>query len=345
MRTAPPPVHRGGDGAVLHDREPGRHRDRERPHLRGRAAKAREPAPLLPPRRPRAGPVPVARGRAAPDRHPHPGGDGGGPLRLVLGRRGREIDADRGRRELPPGVAPTRGRAADHRRRPGGLGGAGRVPLAIEDVGDDPRFAGWLSRAVRGRIGSYLGVPLRIGRQVVGVLEVYTRAPALARRRSAAAAHLRLPKRPWRSGTPAWPPRARAARDARMLRRLLAIAAEGSLDARALADTLGEGLGAGVIALQADAEGSWRVRAAHGVSADEPGAFNGAPARGGRRRRNQPDTGPAPRVLPGRPPRGDRRRPRPPFPEAETAALPRVRRQTFGAGTALLKHSVIYMCL
>lgn len=48
-------------------------------------------------------------------------------------------------------------------------------PLAVEDLEEDPRFAGRYDRPTRGVVRSYLGVPLRSGRSVMGVLEVYTR--------------------------------------------------------------------------------------------------------------------------------------------------------------------------
>lgn len=49
-------------------------------------------------------------------------------------------------------------------------------PLTIEDLADDARFTEGLTRPLRGRAASYLGVPLRSGQEVVGVLEIYTRA-------------------------------------------------------------------------------------------------------------------------------------------------------------------------
>jgi GAF domain-containing protein len=48
-------------------------------------------------------------------------------------------------------------------------------PLAIEDLNEDPRFSEHYDRPLRGRAVSYLGVPLRRGDRVIGVLEVYTR--------------------------------------------------------------------------------------------------------------------------------------------------------------------------
>lgn len=49
--------------------------------------------------------------------------------------------------------------------------------LAIMDLNEDARFAVHYDRPLRGRVSSYLGVPLRIEGEVVGVLEVYTRDP------------------------------------------------------------------------------------------------------------------------------------------------------------------------
>ncbi|MDX1934479.1 MAG: GAF domain-containing protein [Capsulimonadales bacterium] len=48
-------------------------------------------------------------------------------------------------------------------------------PLTVENLPDDPRFSAGYDRPVRGGIMSYLGVPLRGGSEVIGVLEVYTR--------------------------------------------------------------------------------------------------------------------------------------------------------------------------
>lgn len=49
-------------------------------------------------------------------------------------------------------------------------------PLALETLGDDPRVRAhaWLARD---RLASYLGVPLKIGRQTVGVVEIFTQEP------------------------------------------------------------------------------------------------------------------------------------------------------------------------
>lgn len=144
-------------------------------------------------------------------------------------------------------------------------------PLAIEDLSDDNRFAAWAGRTLRGRIGSYLGVPLRIGRQVVGVLETYTRAPRLwrgdevrllltfASQATVAFQNARLAKE---SG--------RAARDADLLRRLLEMATAGDAPgAEALARVLAESFEAPVVVLTGDASGTWGVRAAHGLPARE----------------------------------------------------------------------------
>ena len=48
--------------------------------------------------------------------------------------------------------------------------------LTIEDFGKDPRFV-LPAFAVRERVTGYLGVPLKLGKEILGVLEVYTREP------------------------------------------------------------------------------------------------------------------------------------------------------------------------
>ena len=48
--------------------------------------------------------------------------------------------------------------------------------LTIEDFGKDPRFV-LPAFAARERVTGYLGVPLKLGKEVLGVLEVYTREP------------------------------------------------------------------------------------------------------------------------------------------------------------------------
>lgn len=147
--------------------------------------------------------------------------------------------------------------------------------LAIEDLGSDERFADWLGRAIRGRIGSYLGVPLRSGRRVLGVLEIYTRAPRLWRGdevrllltfASQATVALENARLEAQSG--------RAARDAHLLRELLQIAGGPGPVAPALVAALGEGLGAAVVAVSRDDVGEdWRVRAAHGLEEDDLAAL------------------------------------------------------------------------
>jgi hypothetical protein len=48
-------------------------------------------------------------------------------------------------------------------------------PLTVDDLSEDPRFARSYDRPARGTVASYLGVPLRIGNDVIGVLEVFSR--------------------------------------------------------------------------------------------------------------------------------------------------------------------------
>jgi GAF domain-containing protein len=48
-------------------------------------------------------------------------------------------------------------------------------PLTVENLAEDARFVHDFERPARGAVSSYLGVPLRIGSDVVGVLEVYSR--------------------------------------------------------------------------------------------------------------------------------------------------------------------------
>ncbi len=145
-------------------------------------------------------------------------------------------------------------------------------PLTIEDVAADPRFADRFARTFRGRLGSYLGVPLRRGRDVVGVLEVYTRTPrpwrgdevrlllTFASQATVAFASARLAAQ---SG--------RAARSAELLRRLLALAtAENAPDAGDVARTVGEALETPVVTLEKAADGGvWQVRGAHGLGETE----------------------------------------------------------------------------
>lgn len=50
-----------------------------------------------------------------------------------------------------------------------------RRSLMIEDVAADGRFV-WPDYVSRERVGSYLGVPLKLGKDTIGVLEVYSRA-------------------------------------------------------------------------------------------------------------------------------------------------------------------------
>lgn len=135
-------------------------------------------------------------------------------------------------------------------------------PLTIEDLTEDARFADRLSHTVRGRVTSYLGVPLRIGRQVVGVLEVYTRAYrrwhgdevrlllTFASQATVAFQNARLAAQ---SG--------RAERDRQTLQRLLDLAASGEPGLEAVLDALAKGLDGGLIALVRDERGDWRVAA------------------------------------------------------------------------------------
>ena len=50
-------------------------------------------------------------------------------------------------------------------------------PLQVENLDADPRFAPGYERPLRGAVASYLGVPLRFGEEIIGVLEVYAREP------------------------------------------------------------------------------------------------------------------------------------------------------------------------
>jgi hypothetical protein len=145
-------------------------------------------------------------------------------------------------------------------------------PLSIENLSEDARFAERVARLVRGRAGSYLGVPLRLDRQVVGVLEVYTREPRpwrgdevrlLLTFASQAAVAFQNARLADQSG--------RAARSAEVLQQLfrLAVSPEPP-DAQAVVTTLGAGLGDGIIALRRDARSEgWQVCAAHGVPDDK----------------------------------------------------------------------------
>ncbi len=110
---------------------------------------------------------------------------------------------------------------------PTGLTAHRKRPVIATDINEDARFSSEKRpRAARGRIGSYLGVPLRSGAQTIGVLEVYTRAPRVwrgdeARLLSAFASQAAVAfqnARLLHQGED-------AEREARLLRRLLAAAA------------------------------------------------------------------------------------------------------------------------
>jgi len=57
---------------------------------------------------------------------------------------------------------------------PGWIAKRGK-PVIVEDVGEDTRFPAGFTRPARGRALSYVGAPLKSGREVIGVLEVYSR--------------------------------------------------------------------------------------------------------------------------------------------------------------------------
>ena len=50
-------------------------------------------------------------------------------------------------------------------------------PLTVAELDTDSRFFRGYERPLRGAVASYLGVPLRYGREIIGVLEVYAREP------------------------------------------------------------------------------------------------------------------------------------------------------------------------
>lgn len=143
-------------------------------------------------------------------------------------------------------------------------------PLTVEDLTADERFAAWLAGQRGGRLGSYLGVPLRAGKRVVGVLEVYTRAPRqwrgdevrlLLTFASQAAVAFQNARLAAQSG--------RAARDVGLLRDLLALATGPAPPTpQTLIQTVADALGDGrVFFLQQSAEENggnrlnWQVRA------------------------------------------------------------------------------------
>ena len=74
----------------------------------------------------------------------------------VRGLLPEPLPADEGGRERPADWVARRGRS-----------------LALENAAADPRFA---PPPFQSRVGGYMGVPLRLGPDVLGVLEVYTRA-------------------------------------------------------------------------------------------------------------------------------------------------------------------------
>jgi len=96
--------------------------------------------------------------------------DGGASLHLQA-RAGFRLATEASRED--GGASPP---VAVNDATPTGLTAQRRRPVIVSDIGEDMRFAA-LSRprAARGRIGSFLGVPLRSGAQIIGVLEVYTR--------------------------------------------------------------------------------------------------------------------------------------------------------------------------
>lgn len=144
-------------------------------------------------------------------------------------------------------------------------------PLTVEDLAADARFVDWLAaqrsgRGGSGRLGSYLGVPLRADKRVVGVLEVYTRAPRqwrgdevrlLLTFASQAAVAFRNARLAEKSG--------RAARDARLLGELLALAtAPQPPSPKVLVETVARFLSdTGYVALLSSGGdgGAWQVRA------------------------------------------------------------------------------------
>jgi GAF domain-containing protein len=158
-------------------------------------------------------------------------------------------------------------------------------PLTIPDLAEDPRFAEPVASTVRGRVASYVGVPLRSGREVVGVLEVYTRAQRLFTRdqvrllitfASQATVALQNARLAEESG--------RAARNTHLLQRLLQIFASdrgpepGGPGENRLLGAIAEHFRTGVVWLERDAgpDPRWRLRGS--AAADAPTISAAAPA-------------------------------------------------------------------
>ena len=107
-----------------------------------------------------------------------PDGTGGPPQMEMVARSGfRAMDEPEGGSARsaagePLGIPPV----SVTEEFPGGWIAKRGKPIIVEDLTEDVRFAGRFTRPARGRALSYIGVPLKSGRQVVGVLEVYSRA-------------------------------------------------------------------------------------------------------------------------------------------------------------------------
>jgi GAF domain-containing protein len=138
-------------------------------------------------------------------------------------------------------------------------------PLAVADLGEDARFAeAHEQRPTRGRAAaSYLGVPLKDGERVVGVLEVYTRSPrpwrgdevrlllAFASQAAVAFRNARLAR-----------DRGRSERALRLTQQLLAMATSSTtpLDPAELLNVLAVGLDGPVALLRRPSDsGAWEV--------------------------------------------------------------------------------------
>lgn len=132
-------------------------------------------------------------------------------------------------------------------------------PLAVEDLREDPRFAGRYDRPVRGEVSSFLGVPLRSGSEVVGVLEVYSR-----KRRAWQSDETRLLLSFASQATVAFQnarlaaEREQTERINRLLERLLAMSTQTPLPSpEEIIAALALGLNAPVATLQRDETGLW----------------------------------------------------------------------------------------
>ena len=143
--------------------------------------------------------------------------------------------------------------------------------LSIRDIDADERFRQSTPRPARGKLVSYLGVPLRTGnREILGVLEIYTRIPrhwqgeevrlllAFASQATVAVQNARLIEEGRRA-------KRRSDALAALLR--LLTGAGPVVDSTSLTSAMQVCWGGGIVALKRDADGGdWRIDSSAGMS-------------------------------------------------------------------------------